>query len=268
MNILDATFALLDTETTGIDVKDPKTEVIEVAADLYNGRGELLDRFASLVLPVHPIPTSTSAVHHLVEEDLEGAPPRAQVDELLRAYLPAGVVPVAHNAAFDSALMADTVPGEWLCTNRMAHHLMQGLDWPRGFGLSTLLYTFGYRLRDIDLSDLASYRAVHSAPGDVRLLAPVFFHLIARYRAYAEEKCAGDVERLEKAEQVETLLEFTRRPYVMSKFPNFGKHADVALDAIPIDYFEWCLSPRGLTDMDADLRWNIQRELKRRGRAA
>jgi hypothetical protein len=86
----------------------------------------------------------------------------------------------------------------------------------------------------------------------------VFFHLVARYRAWAEEVCAGDLDRLAKAEQVETMIAWAARPYPMLK-PPFGKYKTWVELLADAGYTRWML---GLPDLSPDLRWNIERVKK------
>lgn len=269
MTIAETVFALTDTETTRKDPADPEQEVIEVCVGCIRDDAHTLDnrhgyaahaQYTSRIFAVHPIPPESSGIHHITEGDLIGMPTREQVDEELLEFLvacPMLPVPVAHNAPFDKAVLGNKRNGlgalEWLCTQRMAQHLVP--DAPN-FKLGTLFYLFGGTRPPVGNA--------HGAAFDVAMLVTVFVELLRRYRAFAKERCAGDAERLAKSEQIDTLLAFVRRPIVMTKFPNFGKHAGVLLADIPTDYYEWCLSPRGLTDMDDDLRFNIEREVTRR----
>ena len=263
MKISDATFCLIDCETTRKDPTDPENELIEVACDLFQGDGLRIDSFSSLVYVTRPIPPENSAIHNLTIRDVMDAPSYEQVSFNFKRFVPPEAIPVAHHAEFDSKVLAEFGLGGWLCSERMAHHLTPDLP---NFKLATLRYAFGFY--DIDYSGLPEERRVHSAAGDLRVLAPVFFHLVAKYIAWATEVCAGDEARIEKAMQVETILAWSKAPYKMAKWPNFGKHNGAPFDQIPLDYFNWCLSPKGLTDMDDDLRFNIQREMKRRTSAA
>lgn len=261
MTVGETIFAFTDTETTRQDPADPEQEVIEVATSVWDGAGVFQREFVSLVFAQHPIPAASSGIHHLTDGDLIGQPSREQIDEQLLtlvtecASLP---VPVAHNAPFDKAVLGNERNGlhamEWLCTERMAHHLIP--DAPN-FKLGTLFYHLGGR------TPILPGTTSHRAAFDVVMLVFVFFKLLATYRDYVRTKVAGDEARIAKSEQIEIFLEFFRRPYVMTHWPNFGKHARAPLASIPLDYFEWCLSPRGLTDMDADLRFNIERQMRR-----
>jgi exodeoxyribonuclease X len=255
VTIVETPFVLLDTETT--DREPEKAELLEVAARLLDGELALVREFSSLVRPTQPIPPAASAIHHIVDADVEDAPERAVVEDQLLAFLPASAVIVAHNAPYDRAIVGERFAAfPWLCTQRLAQHLAP--EAPE-YKNATLYYWMG---------GPKVTGALHRAGGDLDVTWFNLARLLDRYRAFAVEQCAGDPERLAKSEQIETLLEFVNRPYVMTKFPNFGKHKGVAMDQIPLDYFEWCLSPRGLTDCDEDLRWNIRRQMRFRAGVA
>lgn len=265
MKLADATFAIIDTETTRKDPDDPELELVEVAVDLYHDLGcTLVDRFHALVRVQRPIPSEVSGIHHLTNEDVADANSREVIMESLWGFLRAhNAIPVAHHAAYDAKVLYE-ITAPWICSERLAHHLTPELA---DFKLGTLRYAYGFRDISFEGINAPPERWAHGAEGDIRVLAPVFFHLVARYRAWAEQVCNGDLERLEKAEQVETLITFAKRPYVMAKWPPFGKHGGDKFEDIPSDYFRWCFSDRGLTDMDDDLRYNIGREMARRGEA-
>jgi DNA polymerase III epsilon subunit-like protein len=258
MKITDATYALIDTETTRKDAADPENELIEVACDLYYGINAVVPfseshSFSSIVYVMRPIPPENSAIHNLSTRDIIDAPERAAVIEQLRGFIPKGAIPVAHNAPFDSAVLADLNLGEWVCTERLAHPLSPGLG---NYKLGTLRYAYSFF--DIDYSGLPEERRVHSAAGDLRVLAPVFFHLIQRYRETVAEICGDDAGRLEKAEQVETMIAWAKRPYVINTMP-FGKHKGESLISCPRSYLEWML--QSMKDLSPDLEWNIKRAL-------
>jgi len=245
MTITEATYALIDTETTGTE---EDCELLEVAVHLYDGMGRPGERFTSLVRPDRPIPPEASGIHGITDEDVFDAPGILEVEKKLEAFIPENVIFVAHHAEFDLRVMGwESVPA--ICSERLAHHLTP--DAPN-FKLATLRYFYGFKHLDVG--------PAHRADADLLVLAPVFFHLIARYRAWAEEVCAGDEARLAKANEVATLIEYAKRPYVLVR-PSFGKHK--TWDALFADagYLAWMLR---LPDLSPEMRWNLEREQKRR----
>jgi exodeoxyribonuclease X len=243
LRIQDATWALVDTETSGVEKGD---DLLEVAVHLYHGI-EPGERFTTLVKPTKPIPPESSGIHGLVDDMFDDAPERYEVMLALAEFIPEDAIVVAHNAQFDLGVL------EWdrphLCSERMAHHLTPEAP---NFKLATLRYFYGFHHLDVG--------AAHRADADLVTTAAVFFHLVARYRAWAEEVCAGDVDRLAKAEEVETMIAWAKRPYIMAR-PAFGKHK--TWDALLGDtgYTAWMLK---LPDLSPEMRWNIEREQKLR----
>jgi exodeoxyribonuclease X len=72
---------VIDIETTGTD---PECDaVIEIASVDVLADGSITNRVSTLVRPGISVPPEASAVHHLIDEDLSGAPPL--MDARLRA---------------------------------------------------------------------------------------------------------------------------------------------------------------------------------------
>lgn len=257
MTIDDTTFALIDTEATRKEADHPQQEVIEVAVHLYRGTGQFIDRYASLVFPLGEVPPESSGIHHLTIDDLIGAPSAEDVAARLYGMIPPDAVAVAHNAEYDRVSLRRMAPwladdNRWLCTERLAHHVVPKAP---DFKLQTLRYYFGKS--KIDLGGLDPHRA----DADVAVLERVFFTLIANYRAFAEQECAGDVERLAKSEQIETLLKYVASPYSILTWPMGPAEAKgLPLEKVEIGLLKWALKK----DLKPDLRWNIEREMQRR----
>jgi exodeoxyribonuclease X len=260
LTLAETTFALIDTETTRREPKDPEQEVIEVAVRLIQGDGHILDEYESRIFPVHPIPPETSAIHHLTEEDLIGAPDRILVSQKLEAFIPSDAIMVAHNEEFDRLSLIDSWNNLgsrlWLCTERLAHHLVPTAP---NFKLATLFYLFGHTWRTIAKEPFGAHRAAV----DVQILSVVFFELLTRYKAFAEKECAGDEARLERAMQGQTLVAYARRPYTLQTWPMgpeeaFGK----PFAEVDIGLLQWALRK---ADIRPDMRYTIEKEVKRRG---
>jgi DNA polymerase-3 subunit epsilon len=134
----DQVFTAVDLETTGLDAADGA--IVEVGVVKFNGAGEVLDEFTTLVRS----PGSHLAardVHGINETELVNAP---AIGDVLREvwYIVNGSVLVAHNLEFDASfLMAESqragirVPGTIaVCTMQTARRQLEG----RSFSLKAM----------------------------------------------------------------------------------------------------------------------------------
>jgi exodeoxyribonuclease X len=248
----DAVFVVLDTETTD---KDPvKAELLEVAARQVDANGVGFAHFETLVAPESGvIPVESSAIHGLTIEDFSGAPSRAVVDHALRAFVPVGSIVVAHNAEYDSrvldTLRNDVGNRDWLCTERLAHHLLPEAP---NYKLGTLRYYLGAPREQFT-------GAAHRAMADVDVAVWLFKTLVALWKAQVQDT-GGECS-------AEALVAFARSPYRLLTMP-FGKHFGERIEQIPGDYIAWALGPKGPSDLRPDLKWTLEDELARRSRPA
>ena len=112
---LDA--VVIDTETTGLDPVEAR--IVEFAAIRILG-GRLSDEmFRGLVSPGVSIPAAATAIHHIDDAKVAGAPSFAKVWPALVDFI-GGIVVVGHNIGFDLAVLEreckrfnqlDTEPG-------------------------------------------------------------------------------------------------------------------------------------------------------------
>ena len=251
-------FAVLDTETTGLD---PETcDLVEIAYvvvsyDKTTGRADIGGSFETYVNPGVPIPPEVSAIHHIIDEDVEGAPSPAEAVEMLRTSLAHHGVHViaAHNARFDEAFILKHVPvtgwigAPWVCTQRMAIRHMPNLP---GYSNQTLRYAL--KIKGID-----RHGPTHRALFDARVTAGILVHMLENGLL---ELARANVEPAPWSEDLGALLAYSSDPIEIRRF-YFGKHRGKLLSEVPIDYLRWC-STQGFGD--PDLSASVKKELARR----
>lgn len=245
MKITAATFIGVDTETTGLD---PATDqLVEVALRVVSFDGSpFMKSYETLVRPSIPIPATASAVHHLTDEDVAGAPDREEVGGWIRRIAdehPDAII-FAHNAAFDSGFIPELRARRWLCTKRLAQHVFP--DAP-AFNNQVLRYWLGH-----DKISLEG-KLPHRAAADIIVTEAILWSEVDEYLQH-------------NGDDLEAFLTFADAPVFMKTMP-FGKHRGPMVD-VPTDYIRWALGPRGLTEIDPDLRFTLETILLQRANAA
>lgn len=238
MKASEATYCIVDTETTGLDPNagDRVVEVGLLRFRLGDDPWTSTSFFSALVDPQRSIPIGASAVHGISDEDVAGA---RKIDELFPELqqFAIGDVPVAHNAKFDSGFLPGLSAREWLCTVRFAHHVAPDLP---DFKNQTLKWYFGRKFKGAD---------EHRALGDCRVTAFNLSHLI---RLYLEQGGADDVDALVAFSA--SLFEY--------RTINFRPYRGQSFSAPDIGWLRWAWSKPGADD--PDLRYTIEREVARR----
>jgi exodeoxyribonuclease X len=202
------TVRVIDIETTGVD---PAVDaIIEIASIDVRADGTITNQRSRLVRPAIPVPPESSAVHHLIDEDLAFAP---RLDEVLDQFTGADAY-VAHNADFERSflqhLLGDAL---WACTYKCALRV-----WPDLLSHSNqaLRYRLGLvNPLNIDRHTLSPHRAL----SDAIVTAAVFLE-VTKHATWQE------------------LVQWSSEPALLSVF-RFGKHRGERFDAVPEDYLRW-----------------------------
>ena len=155
---------VVDLETTGS--RPPAHEVCEIGwqdvALAPSGRWEVSEeRGAILVNPGRPIPPVTMAIHHIIDEDVVGAPFwRDIASSVLRpAVRPLALA--AHRAAFEQRFCTPPLSGgaDWICTWKCALRL-----WPESPGFSNQVLRYWRKPAGLDRAmGLPVHRALPDA---------------------------------------------------------------------------------------------------------
>lgn len=235
----DVVFRVVDVETTGVDAAT--AEVCEIAwrdVDLA-GAPIGLGMQQSLVNPGVPIPPEASAVHHIVDADVIDAPALSDlIPPLLHEADGRPLLFVAHNSAFERAFLPDA--GPWLCTYRLALHLLPEMK-------SHALQYLRYALK-LDVP-LAAGSAAHRAAADVEVTCSLLGHLLSLAQA------GGMVEQ-----SVERLIQAVDAPAELSRLP-FSSQGYAPFSEVDDGYLEWIIQKSA---GGRDCVYTAQRELMRR----
>lgn len=208
---------LFDTETTGID----EPEIIETAMLYVDVAGDAqgaiqCDRWR----PAKRIALGAMATHHIMDEDLEGAPASTMFS------LPADVAYIiGHNVDFDWRAIGSP-DLKRIDTCAMCRSLWPELDSHKQ---SAMMY-------HLERASARQFlREAHSAAADVGNLERLLRHIIAK---------AGPFESFD---DMHAASERMRIPKAMP----FGKHKGMAIRSLPRDYRAWLLRQE---DIDPYLR--------------
>jgi DNA polymerase-3 subunit epsilon/CBS domain-containing protein len=178
----------VDTETTGLDPVSAR--LVEVAAIRASGGNlEPEPPLVARVNPGVPIPAASTAIHHISDEMIAGAPSAGQVLPRLQTQI-AGRLLVGHAVGFDLAVLANEAR-------------RSGIGWrkPRSLCVRTLAMIAMPDLASHSLDGLAQWLGIeivnrHSALGDAEAAAHIFIALMPhlerkgiRTLAEAERAC-------------------------------------------------------------------------------
>jgi exodeoxyribonuclease X len=225
------TVRVIDIETTGTD---PASDaIIEIASvDLFKD-GTITNQRSTLVRPPIPVPPESSAVHHLIDEDLAFA---AQLDDVLDQFRGADAY-VAHNADFERSFLERHLGDAlWACTYKASLRI-----WPDLLSHSNqaLRYRMGLvNPFNIDRHTLPPHRALSDA-----IVTAAVFNEVIKHATWTE------------------LMRWSNEPALLSVF-RFGKHRGERFDAVPEDYLRWIID--GTNELSNDVKASARYWLNRR----
>lgn len=227
----------IDTETTGVEVKD-KICALGLITD-----SEL---HFELINPGKKIPPSASAIHHIINEMVKEAPSFSEsisAQKLETLNTPENIL-VSHNAPFElSMLQKEGIAwqGSVIDTLKCAKSLMDDLE---GYSLQFLRYELRlYREEEAVFESVGVPITPHHALSDALHTRMVLDYLLD----------LADRDRL---------VEISKSYVLLTRLP-FGKYAKKRIEEIALKdpgYLKWMVE--SLMDMDEDLRYSIEYYLR------
>jgi exodeoxyribonuclease X len=249
MKISEATYCVVDIETTGLD---PATDRIVEIACVATTATEVVGMWASLV-DGRPCNAETSAIHGLTDDDLIRAP--LLPDALKSFWTFVGrfdgetnadnAVLAAHNAAFDKSFVAAKGIPPWLCTKRLAQKL-----YPSAPSSKNQVLRYWLTL-NVDTFGVLPHRAL----ADCLVTAALLRDELGFLPAVREDR------NLDPVETVEQLIAYADAPLLLANWPK-GKFYGKPIGAADTGYIQWALGPKGMVDMDSDLRFTLETYIK------
>lgn len=196
---------------------------------------------AILCNPSRPIPPETSAIHHIIDEDVQAS--MFWPEAIRRCAAPLGMFrPIAfaaHNAKFERQWITDEITGgedrtpvPWLCTYKCALRV-----WPEAPGHSN--QALRYWLKPEGLSRDIADRA-HRAYPDAYVTAFLLRELLARA-------------------SFDDLVKWSGEPALLAKVP-FGQSRGARWSEVDYGFLQWILA----LDFDEDVMHTARTERDRR----
>lgn len=229
---------VIDFETTGTE---PPAAVIEVGICDFDVEVRSVGRASHWLCGAEDIPPETRAVHHIRLEDVEGRDP-FDVEHLMQMAGQDGVSAwAAHNADFEMQWLADHLKVPMICTYKAALRV-----WPDApsHSNSALRYWLEDQGKVSPVYELT--QPAHRAGPDAYVTA----HLL---RALFEAGATG-----------KQMVAWTKEPCLLPKCP-LGKFRGKPWSEVEDGFLGWMLRQ---PTMEADLKWNAEREIARRAQGA
>jgi exodeoxyribonuclease X len=231
-------FRVIDVESTGIPEPNDPHAIVEIGwCDVQQRLGRWApDRAwqATLVNPGRPIPAEASAVHHIVDSDVQASPTPPQAIRRALGGAPDDVVLAAHHADFERAFINGAMP--WICTWKAALRL-----WPDAPAHSNQVLRYHLALAMDRTVAMPAHRAGPDAYATAWLLAAI----------------------LNAGADIAELIRWSDGPALLPRVP-FGKHRGAKWEDVPTDYLRWVAEK---SELDRDAKANALHHLKKRAAA-
>lgn len=244
--------ASIDFETTGKDASTSPVTEFGFAVQSYDpiikawtgiNDGGVFTSGAKLFNPGVPIPPETSAVHHIIDEDVEDSPlwSSQEAEDYVASVMfhpGATVVLVAHNNEYEKAVIAargiDLSQHRWVCTYKCAL-----VAFPKAPSHSN--ESLRYYLKLPNRGRRASSNQAHSAGHDAYVTLQIMFRLLEEF-------------------SLDELVAISDQPAQLPNCP-IGKHRGEPWSDLPHSYLSWMVKQ---ADMREDVLHCAKAELNRR----
>lgn len=224
---------VIDFETTGTE---PPAEVCEVGLCDYEVETRTIGEPKAWLCGVKSMPPEVRAIHHIALAECEGKAP-FDFKAMYEGIAPAAIV--AHNAEFETKFFEAHLPV--VCTYKVALRV-----WPDAPSHSNGALRYWLEDQGKIAPDHALTQPAHRAGPDAYVTA----HIL---RALFEAGATG-----------KEMVAWTKEPRLLPKCP-LGKFRGKPWSEVEAGFLGWMLRQ---PTMEADLKWNAEREIARRAEGA
>ncbi len=198
----ESIFAVLDTETTGLNVNEGHRIVSIGATKIKNLKitNEILDE---LINPERKISEPSIKIHHITQEQVQNKPVLKELDEKIYNFLKNTVL-VGHNLNFDIKFIIKSAP-----YTTIAHRVKNIVT------IDTIYLAAGIypHLKSYELSFLCENLKIqtkdqtrHSAIGDSVITARLFLHLLEEASKKNINTIGGILHLCQQGKQIQYLM--------------------------------------------------------------
>ncbi len=197
----EETFVVLDTETTGLDVKKGDRIISLGAVKVKNNIIDPKNIYDQLVDPKRDIPENSSKIHGLFQKDILGKPAIQDIEHTLAAFIGNSSI-VGHHIDFDYAFIKRAVPNGELKLKFKLNPVIDTLSLSIALCPDIGSYELSELCQHFDISE----KNRHTALGDSLMTAQLLVKLIAEAKNQGYKNSNDLLKLMKRSSHIQKLL--------------------------------------------------------------
>ena len=200
--VQESIFAVLDTETTGLDVNEGHRIVSIGATKIKNLKitNEIIDE---LVNPERQISEPSIKIHHITQEQVQNKPVLKKLDEKIYNFLENTVL-VGHNLNFDIKFIIKSAPYTTIAHRVKNIVTIDTIYLAAGIYPHFNSYELSFLCKTLKIQTEDQKR--HSALGDSVITARLFLHLLEEASKKNINTIGGILNLCQQGKQIQILM--------------------------------------------------------------
>jgi DNA polymerase-3 subunit epsilon len=198
----ESVFAVLDTETTGLNVNEGHRIVSIAATKIKNLKitNEILDE---LVNPERQISEPSIKIHHITQEQVQNKPLLKELDDKIYNFLENTVL-VGHNLKFDIKFIIRSAPYTTIAHRVKNIVTIDTIYLAAGIYPHFKSYELSFLCENLKIKTEDQTR--HSAIGDSVITARLFLHLLVEASKKDINTIGGILQLCQQGKQIQYLM--------------------------------------------------------------